>query len=218
MSIAVYPVPSFRSIRSQLGAATADSATLSLANYPLSELATSGTDEMVVYWAARGAIPADTLTLQLLVFSALPEGYTVAGSLVLAPTTLGVFQVFGGSFAVRIASVSVSAASYVQIFAGAIFASPVFGESPHPLFGPLRPNPEPPPNGGNPPPPDHPKVNPPIGPTGPGPGAPPTPGVPMGDGTCACSCMSRGRDGQPDHLYFCYVPCGQPCDCCLGSV
>jgi len=123
------PVPGFRSIRSQLGAASADPTVISIANYPLVQLASSSSEDVAVYWTGRGTVPADTLTLELLILSATSDAYTVADSMVLAPATLGVFNTSGAAFTVRIASVSVSAATHIQLLAAALLASPVAGGS-----------------------------------------------------------------------------------------
>jgi len=61
--------PKFMTVRSVAGAAAADNATVSDANYPL---ATFGFDpgamvrEILVFWQGTGVAPGDTLDLQLL--------------------------------------------------------------------------------------------------------------------------------------------------------
>ena len=70
MATQLYKAPTFVTVRSQVGAAVADDAVLSDANYPLADALTPYGDGsgcgIVYYWSATGVAPGDVITVELL--------------------------------------------------------------------------------------------------------------------------------------------------------
>lgn len=128
MAIPLRPLPSFTVVRAQSGAVAVDPTTLSLANYPLDQLAAASlADEASFYWTQTGGNITDTIDIQVLIYDSENMRYLNGGTTgSITQNTVALVRVYGGLFAVRI-NAKTSTGSDARIYSASTYPAPPRG-------------------------------------------------------------------------------------------